>query len=442
MLQNCPKSCQVCLGVPACVNIYNDQYCQMQLGNCWRPATAADLVKNCRKTCVCKCCSSPPVPLPTTATLSKKTTARQTTTARQPTTACQTTAATIFYSTTTARQTTAATVLYSTSTEEGKTTTGTKEKTSIPQTTKRTNNVTRQDIDSSEAEASRLNVLMLSAIIAGVVAFICVVGVVLFCFWRRKRSGSLNQQKWPTLPQAPSDTIRSEEIIWLERQPRKDSRNPILGSVEAAAINGCNNQVITTDSRKISDVTDTISRPPDTPLYQVLEGPYGMGTIMDRALSGQNEQSSERFRSDSDYDEPVLKEERAAIGSPSKGRKKEAVYEDAHLKRFTDAAGSSDTLDNNDEYCYSYTTDLPLKDEKSRPHEDPKTNGPLYHSLEGPNAGYQALEGKPAPTNGYTPMEGVTELSGYQPLQKPTRSVYQPLRKTTTETPRRAFTRK
>ena len=45
---------------------------------------------------------------------------------------------------------------------------------------------------------------------------------------------------------APSDTIRSEEIIWLERQPRKDSRNPILGSVEAAAINGCNNQVITT----------------------------------------------------------------------------------------------------------------------------------------------------------------------------------------------------
>lgn len=167
-----------------------------------------------------------------------------------------------------------------------------------------------------------------------------------------------------------------------------------------------------------------------------------MGTIMDRALSGQNEQSSERFRSDSDYDEPVLKEERAAIGSPSKGRKKEAVYEDSNLKRFTDAAGSSDTLDNNDEYCYSYTTDLPLKDEKSRPHEDPKTNGPLYHSLEGPNAGYQALEGKPAPTNGYTPMEGVTELSGYQPLQKPTRSVYQPLRKTTTETPRRAFTRK
>ena len=116
----------------ACINIYNDQYCQMHLGNCWRQATAADLVKNCRKTCVCKCCSSPPVPLPTTVTLSKTTTARnvstasETTTARQTTSARKTTAATIFYSTTTARQTTAATVLYSTSTEEGITPTGTK----------------------------------------------------------------------------------------------------------------------------------------------------------------------------------------------------------------------------------------------------------------------------------------------------------------------------
>ena len=44
---------------------------------------------------------------------------------------------------------------------------------------------------------------------------------------------------------APSDTIRSEEIIWLERQPRNDSRNPILGSVEVAATNACNNEVIT-----------------------------------------------------------------------------------------------------------------------------------------------------------------------------------------------------
>ena len=195
------------------------------------------------------------------------------------------------------------------------------------------------------------------------------------------------------------------------------------------------------DSRELSDATDTISRPPDTPLYQVLEGPDGTGTIMDRALSGQNEQSSERFRSDSDYDEPVLKEAREAIGSPSKGREKEAVYEDANLKRFTDAAGRSDILDNNDEYCYSYMADIPLKDEKRRTH-DPKTDGSLYHSLEAANAGYQAIEGTPAPTNGYTPMEGVTELSGYQPLQKSTRSVYQPLRKTTTEPPRRAFTRK
>ena len=163
---------------------------------------------------------------------------------------------------------------------------------------------------------------------------------------------------------------------------------------------------------------------------------------MNQALSALNEQSSERPRTDSDYDEPVLKGACAAIGSQSKGREKEAVYEDANPKRLTDAAGSSDTLDGNDEYCYSYTTDLSLKDEKSRQHEGPKTDGPLYHSLEGPNTGYEALEGAPATTIGYTPMEGVTELSGYQPLQKATRSVYQPLRKTTTEPPRRAFTRK
>ena len=163
---------------------------------------------------------------------------------------------------------------------------------------------------------------------------------------------------------------------------------------------------------------------------------------MDRALSAHNEQSSERFRSDSDYDEPVLNEARAAIGSQSKRRENEAVYEDANPKRSTDAAGSNDTLDNNDEYCYSYTSDLPLKDEKRGSHEGPKTDDPFYHSLEVPHAGYQALEGTPAATNGYTSMEGVTELSGYQPLQKSTRSVYQPLRKKTTEPPRRAFTRK
>ena len=107
----------------------------MHLGNCWRPATAANLVKNCRKTCVCKCCSSSPVPLPTTATLSKTTTAKKVSTTCQTTaaiilyrtaTARQTAAATILYSTKTASQTTAVNVLYSTSTEERKTTTGTK----------------------------------------------------------------------------------------------------------------------------------------------------------------------------------------------------------------------------------------------------------------------------------------------------------------------------
>ena len=191
-----------------------------------------------------------------------------------------------------------------------------------------------------------------------------------------------------------------------------------------------------------SDATDTISRPPDASLYHGLEGLDGTGMIMNRALSTLDEQLSERPRSDSDYEEPVLKGACAAIGSQSKGREKEAVYENVNPTILTDAAGSSDTLDGNDEYCYSYTTDLSLKDEKSRSDEGPKTDGPLHHSLEGPNAGYEALEGAQATTNGYTPMEGLTESSGYQPLQKPTRPVYQSLRKTTTEAPRGAITRK
>ena len=78
----------------ACVNIYNDQYCELHLGNCWRQSTAPKLVKNCRKTCVCKCCQSTPVTLPTTPALFNTTTVTNASTARQ------TTAATISYSTT------------------------------------------------------------------------------------------------------------------------------------------------------------------------------------------------------------------------------------------------------------------------------------------------------------------------------------------------------
>ena len=51
----------------ACVNIYNDQYCKSNVGNCWTLSIGADLVKNCRKTCVCKCCPLSPTTVPTTA---------------------------------------------------------------------------------------------------------------------------------------------------------------------------------------------------------------------------------------------------------------------------------------------------------------------------------------------------------------------------------------
>lgn len=189
-------------------------------------------------------------------------------------------------------------------------------------------------------------------------------------------------------------------------------------------------------------VAETIPRSPDTHLYHVLEEPDSTDTSREQALSVHYEQSSERLRSDSDYDEPVLNETRSAIGSPLKARENEAVYEDANPKGFTDVASSSNTLDADDEYCYSYTTadqNPPTKDGKNGPHEVPKTEGPFYHALERPNAGYQAPE-RPH-VDGYTPMDGITESSGYQPLKKSTRSVYQPLKKTN-EPLRRAFTRK
>lgn len=37
------------------------------MGNCWTLSIGADLVKNCRKTCVCKCCPLSPTTVPTTA---------------------------------------------------------------------------------------------------------------------------------------------------------------------------------------------------------------------------------------------------------------------------------------------------------------------------------------------------------------------------------------
>ena len=200
--------------------------------------------------------------------------------------------------------------------------------------------------------------------------------------------------------------------------------------------------IFVVESCEFSEATDTISRTPDTPFYHGLGGLDGTETIMSQSLSALNEQSFECPRSDSDYNELVLKGAFAAIGSQSKGPEKETVYENTNPKRLTDVAASSDTLDGNDEY-YSYTTDLYLKDEKSGSDEGPKTDGPLHHSLEDPNAGYEALEGAPATTNDdYTSLEGLSELSGYQPLQKATRPVYQSLRKTTTEAPRGALSRK
>lgn len=69
-----------------CTNVYNDQYCALHIGNCWNPSYAKDLVKNCKKTCVCGCCSA--IPATTIATTNPATTTIPTTTtaATTPTT--------------------------------------------------------------------------------------------------------------------------------------------------------------------------------------------------------------------------------------------------------------------------------------------------------------------------------------------------------------------
>jgi len=41
---------------------------------------------------------------------------------------------------------------------------------------------------SSATQRGGLDLLLLSAIIAGAVAVVCILGILLFCLWRRKRS--------------------------------------------------------------------------------------------------------------------------------------------------------------------------------------------------------------------------------------------------------------
>ena len=58
----------------ACVNIYNDAYCHLHIRNCWVQSYAPKLIKNCRKTCLCGCCSAIPATTSPKATITTATT--------------------------------------------------------------------------------------------------------------------------------------------------------------------------------------------------------------------------------------------------------------------------------------------------------------------------------------------------------------------------------
>lgn len=432
MLDNCPVSCKVCSGVPACVNIYNDQYCKSNVGNCWTSSIAADLVKNCRKTCVCKCCPSSPTTVPTTAyvhnatrytTVSALTSA--TTSVEIATTSALTSATTTVEITTTAKDIsttpqTTSTITNSTPNEE-RTTVQTEYTSAIPDT-RRIVNETSQDKGATETSGSKT--MLVLVITMGCVAFVAVLGILLLWFRRRRRSssrGSLNQVKVTV----ENNSTPPEEVVWLERQPEKSSRNPLYLSANAAENIRFSNHDVAEDTPEVLYST-TIPSSPTSPLYHMLEDPNTTDTNGKSALSAPSERPSDPLRSDSDYDEPVFRGVRPAIFPPPGARENEANYEtmteDRNAERLADNAGKN-ALENVDEYCYSYTT--AYQNKKDEATERPKTEGPSYCSIESPNNEYQAPIVTPG--GGCTPVAGIAEVNGYQPLQKSTRSFYQPL---------------
>ena len=70
----------------ACVNKYNDGYCLLHAGNCWRQSYATKLINNCRKTCVCSCCPTTPGTTPANATTTPTTTTTKVTSSKVSTT--------------------------------------------------------------------------------------------------------------------------------------------------------------------------------------------------------------------------------------------------------------------------------------------------------------------------------------------------------------------
>lgn len=368
---------------------------------------------------MCKCCLPSPTTVPMTGYVHETTSYTMT--------ADSTSATTTVEITTTAKDTstwlqTTSKIRNSTSIKER--TTVQSVYTSVIPTTRRIVNLTTQDNGATETSVTKT--LFVLVITIGCVAFIAVLGILLLCYRRRRSSsssGSLAQVNKPV----ENHSSPPEEVIWLEHQPSKSSRNPLYLSIDAAGDNGFSNHGVIEDIPEVLYST-TIPGSPTSPLYHVLENPNMPETNGNFALPARSELSSDRLRSDFDYDEPVFRGVRPAIFPPSEARELEATYEtmteNRNAERLADNT-SRNVLENDDEYCYSYTT--AYQDQKSEANERPKIEGPSYCSVESPNTGYQA----PAVTSGgsCTPVAETAEVNSYQPLQKSTSSFYQPLKK-------------
>ena len=170
---------------------------------------------------------------------------------------------------------------------------------------------------------------------------------------------------------------------------------------------------------------------PNSPLYQVLEGPNDLTTNDTQELSAHTERSPRRFRSDSDYDEPSDRAARPVVGLAVNAKKNdtqsEIIVKNRNPRRIING---QQALENSVEYSYSYSVaneNLSIEVSKKNHQEVPNRQDPRYHVLERPNTQYQGLE-RETRDNSHEQMRDLNP-SDYQALDETTQSFYHPLKK-------------
>lgn len=170
---------------------------------------------------------------------------------------------------------------------------------------------------------------------------------------------------------------------------------------------------------------------PNSPLYQVLEGPNDLTTNDTQELSAHTERSPRRFRSDSDYDEPSDRAARRVVGLAVNAKKNDIQYEVIDKNRNPRRIiNGQKALENNVEYSCSYSVaneDLSIEVSKKHQQEVPNRQDPRYHVLERPDTQYQGLE-RETREDSYEQMRDLNP-SDYQALDETTQSFYHPLKK-------------